>query len=45
MGRDIKYVETGVNNVNISDIQNGIYFVTILYDNDQMYIEKVIINH
>ena len=45
MGRDIKYVETGVNNVNISDIQNGIYFVTILYDNNQMYIEKVIINH
>ena len=41
MGRDIKYVETGVNNVN----QNGTYFVTILYDNNQMYIEKVIINH
>ncbi|MDO4725804.1 MAG: C25 family cysteine peptidase [Porphyromonadaceae bacterium] len=43
MGRDIKYFDTDIHNINVSDLHNGVYILTIRYNN-RIYTEKIIIN-
>lgn len=44
MGRNIKYFDTDIRNINVSDLHNGGYILTIQYNN-RIYTEKIIINH
>ncbi len=44
MGRNIKYFDTDIRNINVSDLHNGVYILTIRYNN-RIYAKKIVINH
>ncbi len=44
MGRNIKYFDTDIRNINVSDLHNGVYILTMRYNN-RIYAEKILINH